>query len=127
MAPDVRQLRIYETGVSKPSPDRTAQLARLLCLKPSDVSASERGAARKAVDRPRSIAAKQAASRGDNAKALSRDEGAVLDALRVVPAAERRCVVTLLALLLSVGLSARAPVRGVAAVGKWPAGAPIRG
>ena len=36
----------YETGVSKPSPDRAAQLARLLGLKPSEVSASERGSAR---------------------------------------------------------------------------------
>jgi len=85
----------YETGLSKPSPDRAAMLARLLGLKPSEVSASERGFTKKAVDRPRSAAAKQAASRVGDAKAPSRDEGAVLDALRAMPAAERRVMVKL--------------------------------
>jgi transcriptional regulator with XRE-family HTH domain len=85
----------YETGVSKPSPDRAAQLARLLGLKPSEVSASERGSTRQTDDRSRSAVAKQAASRGDDAKAPSRDEGAVLDALRAMPAAERRVMMRL--------------------------------
>src|SRR3954468_14772437 len=62
----------YETGVSKPSPDRAAQLARLLGLKPNEVSASKRGFAMKVADRPRLPAAKQAANRGNNAKVFSR-------------------------------------------------------
>src|SRR3954454_17145809 len=53
----------YETGLSKPSPDRAAQLARLLGLKPSELSASERGPAKKTVTGPQSVAAKQGASR----------------------------------------------------------------
>jgi transcriptional regulator with XRE-family HTH domain len=85
----------YETGLSKPSPDRAAQLARLLGLKPSEVSASERESAKVTVARPRSDAAKQAASRVNGVKVPSRDEGAVLDALRAMPAAERRVMVKL--------------------------------
>ena len=85
----------YETGVSRPSPDRAAQLARLLGLKPSEVSASERGSTRQTVDRPRLAAVKQAASHVGVAKVPSRDEGAVLDALRAMPAAERRVMMKL--------------------------------
>ena len=82
----------YETGLSKPSPDRAAKLAKLLGLKPHEVNASERGSAKKSTDRPRSGAAKQRVS---DAKALSQDEGAVLDALRAMPAAERRVMMKL--------------------------------
>jgi len=85
----------YETGVSRPSPDRAAQLARLLGLKPSEVSASERGSTRQTVDRPQLAAVKQATSRAGDVKAPSRDEGAVLDALRAMPAAERRVIMKL--------------------------------
>lgn len=82
----------YETGLSKPSPDRAAQLAKLLGLKPTEVNASKRGSAKKPTDRPRSGAAKQRAS---DAKTPSRDEGAVLNALRAMPAAERRVMMKL--------------------------------
>ena len=85
----------YETGVSRPSPDRAAQLARLLGLKPSEVSASERGSTRQTVDRPRRAAVKQAVSHAGDVKVPSRDEGAVLDALRAMPAAERRVMMKL--------------------------------
>jgi hypothetical protein len=84
-----------ETGLSRPSPDRAAQLARLLGLKPSEVSASERGSAKKTVDLPRSVSAQQGVSRVSGAKVPSRDEGAVLDALRAMPAAERRVMMRL--------------------------------
>ncbi|WP_165982860.1 helix-turn-helix transcriptional regulator [Dankookia rubra] len=82
----------YETGLSKPPPDRAAQLAKLLGLKSHEVSASGRGSAKKTFDRPRSGAAKQRVS---EVKAPSRDEGAVLDALRAMPAAERRVMMKL--------------------------------
>jgi transcriptional regulator with XRE-family HTH domain len=85
----------YETGLSRPSPDRAAQLARLLGLKPHEISASERGSAKMSAAASRSVAAKQAASRASGVKVPSRDEGAVLDALRAMPAAERRVVVKL--------------------------------
>ena len=85
----------YETGLSKPSPDRAAQLARLLGLKSSEVSASKRGSAKVTVARPRSDAAKQAGSRVNGVKVPNRDEGEVLDALRAMPAAERRVMVKL--------------------------------
>ena len=93
----------YETGVSKPSPDRAAQLARLLGLKPNEVSASKRESANKTVDRPRAAAAKQATARRDDTKISGRDEGAVLDALRAMPAAERRVVVKLVLAYRSTG------------------------
>ena len=93
----------YETGVSKPSPDRAAQLARLLGLKPSEVSASGRGSAKRTVDHTKPVAAKQGASRGKEAKVSGRDEGAVLDALRAMPAAERRVVVKLVLAYGSTG------------------------
>ena len=85
----------YETGVSKPSPDRAAQLARLLGLKANEVSASKRGSAKRTVTRSRSVAAKQAASRVSDGKIPSQAEGAVLDALRAMPAAERRVMMKL--------------------------------
>ena len=93
----------YETGVSKPLLDRAAQLARLLGLKPSEVSASERGSANKIVVRPRSLAVKQSGRRVSDAKVSNRDEGAVLDALRAMPAAERRVVVKLVLAYGSAG------------------------
>lgn len=93
----------YETGLSKPSSDRAIQLARLLGLKPNEVSASERGSAKTTAARPRSIAAKQAASRMNGLKAPSRDEGALLDALRAMPAAERRVVMKLVMAYGSTG------------------------
>lgn len=85
----------YETGLSKPSPDRATQLARLLGLKPSEVSASERGSSKRPANHPQPVATKQRASRVGDSKMPSRDEGAVLDALRAMPAAERRVVVKL--------------------------------
>jgi transcriptional regulator with XRE-family HTH domain len=93
----------YETGLSRPSPDRAAQLARLLGLKPSEVSASERGSSEKTGGRPQSVSAKQGASHVSGVKAPSRDEGAVLDALRAMPAAERRVVVKLVLAYRSTG------------------------
>ena len=85
----------YETGLSKPSLDRAAQLARILGLKPGEVSASERGSSKKTAVRPPSVAAKQGASRVSGVKVASRDEGAVLDALRAMPATERRVMIKL--------------------------------
>ena len=85
----------YESGLSKPSLDRAAQLARILGLKPGEVSASERGSSKKTAVRPPSVAAKQGASRVSGVKVASRDEGAVLDALRAMPAAERRVMIKL--------------------------------
>ena len=79
----------YESGLSKPSLDRAAQLARILGLKPGEVSASERGTGKKTALRPPSVAAKQ------GVKLPSRDEGAVLEALRAMPAAERRVMIKL--------------------------------
>ena len=94
----------YETGLSKPSPDRAVQLAKLLRLKPQEVSASETGSNRKPVYRPRSASAKQRASVVADAKAPSHDEGAVLDALRSMPAAERRVVMKLVLAYKLAGL-----------------------
>jgi hypothetical protein len=67
----------------------------MLGLKPSEASASERGSAKVTVARPRSVAAKQAAGRVSGVKVPSRDEGAVLDALRAMPTAEHRAMVKL--------------------------------
>ena len=82
----------YERSLSKRSSDRAALLAKLFGLKPHEISASDRGPAKKAADRPQSAVAKQ---RVRDAKAPSREEGTVLDALRAMPAAERRVVVKL--------------------------------
>ncbi|WP_165982822.1 helix-turn-helix transcriptional regulator [Dankookia rubra] len=94
----------YETGLSKPPPDRAVQLAKLLRLKPHEVSTSGRGSTKKTVDRPRSASAKQRASVVADARAPSRDEGAVLDALRAMPAAERRVVMKLVLAYKHAGL-----------------------
>jgi transcriptional regulator with XRE-family HTH domain len=85
----------YETGVAKPPRDRAAQLARLLGLKPGEVGASERGSAKQPAARPQSASARQGAGRATDAWTPSRDEGAVLEALRAMPAAERRVLMKL--------------------------------
>ncbi|MFC7478011.1 helix-turn-helix transcriptional regulator [Dankookia sp. GCM10030260] len=85
----------YETGLSKPSPDRAAQLAKLLGLKPNEVDASQRGSIETTTDRRRPAVARQRANHARDVQGPSREEGAVLDALRAMPAAERRVVVKL--------------------------------
>jgi transcriptional regulator with XRE-family HTH domain len=97
----------YETGVSRPSPDRAVRLAKLLGLKPGDIAASERGAAAKEVTRPRPSAAKRSAGRLSE-KNPSDEEAAVRDVLRRLPAAERRIVVKLLLALGNTGSRAQA-------------------
>jgi transcriptional regulator with XRE-family HTH domain len=99
----------YETGVSRPSPDRAVRLAKLLGLKPGDIAASERGAAAKEVTRPRPRpgAAKRSAGRLSE-KSPSDEEAAVLDVLRTLLAAERRVVVKLLLALGNTDSRARA-------------------
>ena len=85
----------YESGLSKPSPDRATQLARVLGLKPSEIGASACGSSKTTAVRPSSVSAKQGASHVGSVKVPSRDEGAVLDALRAMPAAERRVMMKL--------------------------------
>src|SRR6478735_8301321 len=75
----------YETGVSRPSPDRAAQLAKLLSLKFGDVAVSEHGSAKTTAARPRPIDARQGAGRVRDAMVPSEVEVTVFDALRAVP------------------------------------------
>ena len=93
----------YETGISKPSPDRAAQLAKLLGLKSGDVAASGRGSARKTAAPPRSMHVTRRAARVRDAMVPSQDEVLVLDALRAMPAADRRVVVKLILAYGSTG------------------------
>lgn len=87
----------YASGLSKPSPDRAARLAKLLGPKPNEIDASERDATTRSADRPRPGGPRPGAARrgAGDAKAPSREEGAVLDARRAMPAAERRVMVRL--------------------------------
>jgi transcriptional regulator with XRE-family HTH domain len=86
----------YETGVSKPSPDRAAHLAKLLGLKSGDVVVSERGSVKMTPSRPRSTDARRGAGRVRDAMVPSQDEATVLTALRAMPAAERLVVTKLI-------------------------------
>jgi transcriptional regulator with XRE-family HTH domain len=93
----------YETGVSRPSADRAAQLSKLLGLKSGDVAVSGRGSTNVTPARPRSIGAGRQTGRVRDARVPSPDEVTLLDALRAMPAAERRVVMKLILAYGSTG------------------------
>jgi transcriptional regulator with XRE-family HTH domain len=83
----------YETGLSRPTPDRAALLAKLLGLRSGDIEASARGAGAERNSDGKGGGGRKASARSMGAlTAADPREYAVLTALRAMPVAERRVV-----------------------------------
>lgn len=83
----------YESGIAKPSADKANRLAKILGLKNSDIEASTRSVSKNgSAVRATSGRTERGQGRSGAQGSASREEMQVLDALRAIPAAQRRVV-----------------------------------
>jgi transcriptional regulator with XRE-family HTH domain len=97
----------YETGLSKPTADRAAQLAKILGLRSGDIQASARGEGGQQNGNRASGAGQKGGARSSRDIVADSREVAMMKALRAMPSAERRVVMEMVIAYGSAGRNRR--------------------